>query len=104
MTAAALGTSIELETLDGPRTVDIKSGTQSGESVTLPGLGVQHLRGAGRGELFVHIEVQTPTRLDAEQEDLLRRLAALRGEEGANGKVMPEPGLFARLRDAFNGR
>jgi molecular chaperone DnaJ len=104
MTAAALGTSIELETLDGPRTVDIKAGTQSGESVTMPGLGVQHLRGAGRGELVVHIEVQTPTRLDGEQEDLLRRLAALRGEEGANGKVSSEPGLFARIRDAFNGR
>src|SRR5215210_3208448 len=104
MTAAALGTTIELETLDGPRTVDIKAGTQSGESVTLPGLGVAHLRGAGRGELVVHIEVQTPTRLDAEQEDLLRRLAAMRGEERANGKVTPEPGLFTRLRDAFNGR
>jgi molecular chaperone DnaJ len=104
MTAAALGTSIELETLDGPRTVDVKAGTQSGQSVTLPGLGVAHLRGGGRGELVVHVEVQTPTRLDAEQEDLLRKLAALRGEEGTNGKVTPEPGLFSRLRDAFNGR
>jgi molecular chaperone DnaJ len=70
----------------------------------MPGLGVAHLRGGGRGELVAHIEVQTPTRLDAEQEDLLRRLAALRGEEGSNGKVTPEAGLFSRLRDAFNGR
>jgi molecular chaperone DnaJ len=49
----------------------------------------------------VHIEVVTPTRLDAEQEDLLRQLAALRGEEGANGQVASGNGLFSRLRDAF---
>ena len=104
MTAAALGTTIELETLDGPRTVEVRPGTQSGQSVTLPGLGVQHLRGAGRGELVVHIEVLTPTRLDAEQEDLLRRLAAMRGEEGSNGQVAAGQGLFSRLRDAFTSR
>jgi molecular chaperone DnaJ len=101
MTAAALGTSIELETLDGPRTLEVRAGTQSGQSVTMPGLGVQHLRGAGRGDLVVHIEVVTPTRLDAEQEDLLRQLAALRGEEGSNGQVASGNGLFSRLRDAF---
>ena len=106
MTAAALGTTVELETLDGPQSVEVRPGTQSGQSVTLPGLGVAHLRAAGRGELVVHIEVQTPTRLDAEQEELLRKLAALRGEEGpVSGQVSAgQQGLFARLRDAFNQR
>jgi molecular chaperone DnaJ len=104
MTAAALGTTVELETLDGPRPVEIRPGTQSGEAVTLPGLGVQHLRGAGRGELVVHIEVQTPTRLDEEQTQLLRRLAELRGEDGAGARVASDQGLFSRIRDAFNAR
>ncbi len=106
MTAAALGTTVELETLDGIRHIDIAPGTQSGQTITLPGLGVQHLRGGGRGQLVVHIEVQTPTRLDDEQVDLLRRLAAARGEEGpANGRVTPrQESIFTRLRDAFNQR
>jgi molecular chaperone DnaJ len=106
MTAAALGTTVELETLDGPRTVELAAGTQSGEALTLPGLGVQHLRGAGRGQLVVHVEVQTPTRLDEEQQELLRRLAELRGEHGpTNGQVTPrQEGIFARLREAFAQR
>jgi len=106
MTAAALGTTVRLETLDGPRPVEVRPGTQSGQVLTLPELGVTHLRRPGRGDLLVHIEVRTPTRLDAEQEELLRKLAALRGEEGPDvGQVTGHnPGFFGRLRDAFNGR
>ncbi len=105
MTAAALGTALELETLDGPERIDVRPGTQSGQVITLEGRGVQHLRRAGRGDLLVHVEVQTPTKLDGEQEELLRRLAQLRGEELPMGQFTPgQQGLFARLRDAFNGR
>jgi molecular chaperone DnaJ len=49
--------------------------------------------------------VQTPTKLDPEQEDLLRRFSALRGEERPTGQFQPgQQGLFSRLKDAFNGR
>jgi molecular chaperone DnaJ len=106
MTVAALGTHMELETLDGPRSVELRAGTQSGQTVTLSGLGVTHLRGGGRGDVIVHIDVQTPTRLDAEQEELLRKLAAARGEDGPEvGTVASaRPTFFTRLRDAFNER
>ncbi|HET9945451.1 MAG TPA: molecular chaperone DnaJ [Actinomycetes bacterium] len=106
MTAAALGTAVTLETLDGPRPVEIRAGTQSGHAVTLAGLGVAHLRRQGRGDLVVHVDVQTPTRVDAEQEELLRKLAALRGEDGPDvGQVASaRQGFFNRLRDAFNER
>jgi molecular chaperone DnaJ len=105
MTAAALGTTIELDTLDGPEQLDVLPGTQSGQVVVLADRGVGHLRGAGRGDFVVHIEVQTPTRLDAEQEELLARLAELRGEERpAAAMQSSQQGLFSRLRDAFNGR
>ncbi|MGL4743336.1 MAG: molecular chaperone DnaJ, partial [Dermatophilaceae bacterium] len=81
-------------------------GAQSGQSVTLRGLGVTHLRGSGRGDLVVHLMVGTPTRLDAEQEELLRRLAVLRGEERPEGRVTaPADGsIFGKLRDAFKTR
>ncbi|SFC00367.1 molecular chaperone DnaJ [Streptomyces aidingensis] len=105
MTAAALGTKVPLETLDGLEEVDIRPGTQSGQSIPLRGRGVTHLRGNGRGDLVVHVEVQTPSKLDPEQEELLRRLAQLRGEERPAGQFQPgQQGLFSRLKDAFNGR
>jgi molecular chaperone DnaJ len=106
MTAAALGANLAMETLDGSRELDIARGTQSGDTITLRGLGVTHLRGGGRGDVIVHTMVQTPTRVDAEQEELLRRLAALRGEERPEGRVA-NPGdgsLFGKLRDAFKAR
>ncbi len=105
MTAAALGTVFPLETLDGPEDIDIRRGSQSGQVVTLRDRGVRHLRGSGRGNLIVHVDVETPTRLDAEQEDLLRRLAKLRDEERPAGTFAPgQGGLLNRLREAFNGR
>ena len=49
--------------------------------------------------------VETPAKLDAEQEKLLRDLAKLRGEEAPPGRFAPgQQGFFSRLRDAFNGR
>ena len=105
MTAAALGASLTLETFDGEQAVDLVPGTQSGETVTLKGLGVTHLRGTGRGDVIVHVDVRTPTRLDPHQEELLRQLATARGEERPTGKVAPaDTGLFGKLRDAFKTR
>ncbi len=102
MTAAALGTNVTLETLDGPEQIDIRSGTQSGSTRTLRGKGVSHLRANGRGDLHVHIAVATPTKLDAAQQDLLRQFAAARGEENPVGQVAHgQSGLFSRIRDAF---
>jgi molecular chaperone DnaJ len=105
MTAAALGTTLRLETLDGQEELDIRPGTQSGEVTTLRGQGVTHLRGAGRGDLLIHLAVQTPTRLDEQQELLMRQLAALRGEERPAGRLTPaHQGVFSKLRDRLQGR
>jgi len=105
MTAATLGTKIPLETLDGAVELDIRPGTQSGQSIPLRGRGIQHLRGSSRGDLIVHVEVQTPKNLDAEQEELMRKLARLRNEERPSGMFAPgQQGLFARIKDAINNR
>ena len=96
MTAAALGTTVPLTTLDGEEQLDIHPGTQPDEVLTLRARGVPHLRATGRGDLHVHLRVEVPTRLSGEQEELLRDLARLRGEErpGVSGKG----GLFGRRK------
>lgn len=60
------------------------------------------MRGSGRGDLIVHIEVITPTKLNREQEDLLRKFAALRGEDSDTSKVKQDDGsIMAKLRGAL---
>ena len=96
---AALGTQVEVDTLDEPRQVSVAAGTQAGHVVKLKGAGIPHLRGRGRGDLFVHLVVDTPTDLTDRQEELLRQLAAERGED-----VSPPAGgegVLSRLRSAF---
>lgn len=105
MTAAALGTVLTLDTLDGPQEVDLRPGTQPDQEVVLKGLGVGHLHTGGRGDLHVHVDVQVPVALDEEQAELLRRLAALRGEERPDARLATaSTGMFARLRDKLAGR
>jgi molecular chaperone DnaJ len=105
MTAAALGTTIGIETLDGPYTMVIRPGTQSGKLERLTARGIPHLRSTGRGDLIVHLEVLTPTKLDEMQEEMLRELARLRGEEQPTGNLKTgQPGLFSKIRDVFGSR
>jgi molecular chaperone DnaJ len=115
MTAAALGTKVDLPTLEADMgsspelevsvPLDIKPGTQSGETVVLGGRGVPRLRATGRGDLVVHVVVETPTRLDQRQEELVRELAALRDETKSTGSFgKPHRSVFNRLRDAFGAR
>lgn len=105
MVAAALGTEVPLETLDGLEDIDIPPGTQSGDKITLNNRGVTHFRRGERGDLFLHVEVRTPTDLSPVQERLLRDLGGLRGgEERPPGHFQPgQQGLVSRLKDAFTG-
>jgi molecular chaperone DnaJ len=96
MAQAALGTEVEVETLDEPRAVTVPAGTQAGTVVRLRGLGVPHLRGRGRGDLYVHLAVDTPVNLTARQRELLVALAAERGEE-----VHGHDGVLSRIRSAL---
>ncbi len=104
MSAAALGTSMDLKALQTVQNLDIQPGTQSGTVLTLRGLGMPRLRGSGTGNLMVHIDVVTPTRVDGRQADLLRELATLRGEEQPQLASRSSGGFFSRIRDSFVGR
>jgi molecular chaperone DnaJ len=94
---AVLGATVTIETLDGDEELEIPAGTPTGHVVRLRGKGIPHVRGRGRGELRVHFVVVTPDDLTKEQEELLRRFAAERGEQVAP----PGEGFFSKLRSAF---
>jgi molecular chaperone DnaJ len=105
MTAAALGTVIPLQTLDGEQKIDVRAGTQSGSVQTLRGLGAAKLQRSGRGDLHVHIDVATPTKLDTAQRELIEQLAVMRDEEHFEPAVAEHPtGLFTRIKEAFSGK
>nr|WP_240757473.1 molecular chaperone DnaJ [Nakamurella flava] len=104
MTAAALGTSLGLQTLQSVEDIDIQPGTQSGTVLTLRNQGMPRLRGTGNGNLHVHLEVVTPNRVDGRQAELLRELAQLRGEEQPELSARAHGGFFSRIRDSFAGR
>jgi molecular chaperone DnaJ len=77
---AALGTQIDVPTLDGPFTLKIPAGTQAGKVFRLRGKGIPHLGGSGRGDQHIRVLVETPTQLTKEQKELLQRFAELSGE------------------------
>jgi molecular chaperone DnaJ len=77
MVQAALGDTIELQTLNGTRSVAIRPGTQSSQVIRLKGEGVPHLKGFGRGDLLIEVVVKTPEHLTKRQQELLREFAQI---------------------------
>ncbi len=113
MTAAALGTTVDVATLeaewdasapeDRKVAVEIPPGTQSGTRIALKGRGVPRLRGGGRGDLGITVLVQTPTRLDDRQRELLRELAEARNETSAEAEThQGGKGVLSWLRETFS--
>src|SRR5262249_54039510 len=75
---AALGSAVEVPTLEGKAvTQNLKRGMQSGDQLRIPGQGMPHLRGGRRGDLVVHVKVETPRNLTKRQEELFRELAEI---------------------------
>jgi molecular chaperone DnaJ len=95
---AALGAEVDVPTLEGPKRVRVEPGTQPGATLTFRGDGMPRLRRRGRGDLKVVVDVMVPTRLTAEQRDLLERFEATSGEETYNGGG---GSFFDRLRGVF---
>jgi molecular chaperone DnaJ len=94
---AALGAEIEVPTLDQPHKLKIPEGTQSGAQFRLRHKGVPLVNGSGRGDLYVHVEVQIPTRLTRDQRKLLEQLR----ETLPVNNAPAEKGLFDKVKDYF---
>ncbi|HVC36380.1 MAG TPA: molecular chaperone DnaJ [Candidatus Dormibacteraeota bacterium] len=85
MVEAALGIEIDIETVDGKVRMKVPPGTQSGSDFKLSGHGVPHLRGGNRGAHIVTIVVDTPTKLNKRQQELLKDFA--QGEDGTKHRI-----------------
>ena len=96
---AALGDELEVPTVDGrPAHVKVPAGTQHGRIVRLRDRGVPHLRGNGRGDQLVRINVVTPTQLTEEQKQLLVKLGQT---FGSNPPPQEDKGIFEKMKDVF---
>ena len=102
MTDAILGTTATVKALDGDIEVELRPGVQSAEIVTVKDRGVTRLRGNGRGDLRIGVQVVTPTRLDHKERELIEQFAA-RHTAPAPSLSQFQQGMFAKLRERFLG-
>ena len=94
---AALGASVDLLTFDGLQTVKIPEGSQPGARLKIKGIGVPHLHGNGRGDLYVHVDVRVPGKLTREQRKLFEQLR----EQLPAENEPSEKGIFDKVKDYF---
>jgi molecular chaperone DnaJ len=95
----ALGDEVPVPTIDGePHELRIPAGTQTGEMFVVRGKGVPHLRGGGRGDMIVRVNVVTPKNLSKDQKDLLKQLA---DSLGSGVKPQEDRGFMGKIKDAL---
>lgn len=91
---AALGTKITVPTLGNNSVeIDVPAGVQYGHRLTVAGEGIPKLRGVGRGDLWVELKVDVPTKMSKEQKELLKQFAEISGEKVGNGSN----GIFSKI-------
>ncbi len=96
---AVLGESIEIPTINGKAKIKVEPGTQSGKMLRLKGKGLPQLQGYGTGDLFVHINIWTPSKISKEEKELLEKL-----QKSDNFKPKldgSEKGFFQKVKDMF---
>ncbi len=100
LSEAVLGTSKEIETVNGKVRIKIDEGVQSGKILRLRGKGIGNLNGYGKGDLLVHINVWTPKTVNREQKDFFERMA-----DDENFQPNPEKSdksFFEKVKDMFS--
>jgi molecular chaperone DnaJ len=98
---AALGSSVEVPTLDGRARIKIPAGTQSGKILRLREKGLPSVQSYGKGDLLVHVSVWTPKKLTDEERKMLEKMQGM-----ANFQPTPDredKSFFDRIRDVFGG-
>ena len=95
---AVLGASVSVPTLDGNETLDVPAGTQPGSILRIKNRGMPRLRGAGNGDLHIHVKVNVPKNLSPRGKQLMAELASEMKVDIADNK-----GIFDRIKDKFSG-
>jgi molecular chaperone DnaJ len=96
---AALGTTVDVPTLDGDEPLEIPAGTQPGETIVMRGAGLPPLSRGRKGDLKVVVNVTIPKRLNREQRELLERLAGTLEADAYRS----DEGMLAKLKRALAG-
>jgi len=94
---AALGGSVDIPTLDGTTTVEVKAGTQPGDRKRLAGKGIPIVNRKDRGDLHIHFKLEVPKSLSSEQRRLIEEL-----REASGHKQSSRPSFFDKLKDLFD--
>lgn len=96
---AALGTSVEVPTINGMVKIKIPSGTQAGKIFRLKGKGLPSVQSYGKGDQLIHVNIWTPKKLTSEERKILEQLRSMPNFNPAPGKS--EKGFFERMKDYF---
>ncbi len=97
---AALGTTIEVPTINAKARITIEAGTQAGKILRLKGKGIKEINGYGVGDQLIHINIWTPKFLTKEEIEILEKF-----REAPNFQPKPNKGdknFFEKMRDFFN--
>ena len=97
---AALGTSMKVPTLEGKVDLKIPEGTQNHRTFRLRGKGISHLRGSGRGDQFVRVQVEIPSKLSKRQKELLQEFAGLDDKKTKDTYPLIS-GFLDKVKDLF---
>tara|TARA_R110000796_G_scaffold96719_1_gene202679 strand:- start:64525 stop:65643 length:1119 start_codon:yes stop_codon:yes gene_type:complete len=98
-TEAALGTSIEVPTIDGKVRIKVDAGTQSGKILRLRGKGIKDLNGYGKGDQLIHLNVWTPKKLTSEEREMLEKLS--KSDNMRPNPEKGEKGFFEKVKEFF---
>jgi len=96
---AALGTSVDVPTIEGEVRIKVPAGTQSGKIFRLKGKGLPSVQSYGRGDELIHVNVWTPKKLNSEEREILEKLRDMSNFQPQPGKA--EKGFFEKMRDYF---
>lgn len=97
---AALGTSVEVPTLENRVKIKVPAGTQAGKLFRLKGKGFPHVQGYGKGDQLIHVNIWTPKKLSAEEKSILEKMKDMPNFKPQPGKS--EKGFFDKMKDYFN--
>ena len=97
---AALGTSVDVPTIEGKARIKIQAGTQSGKVLRLKGKGIPNINAYGRGDLLVQINVWTPKNLNKQEKEILEGLRHSENMQPTPSKS--ERSFFDKMKDMFN--